>query len=159
MTYLRKENKHMNNFKQYLATFDSLMDPFTILWRDNFMSDSEFKTFNRGELKYPVDVFTEDNKLNFEIAAIGIDDKDLDISVEGNKLRVKYQKEETEEKEERGIIHKGIARRSFDYSWKIDTSKYNLDDIAVHLDKGLLAIAIPLAAQAIPKKLTINAKA
>ena len=72
-------------------------------------------------MNYPVDIYTTDNGIQFDIAAVGKEKKDIEIITEGETLRIKYTKGVDEHRE---YIHKGIAKRAFDFAWKI--SKVNL---------------------------------
>ena len=67
-------------------------------------------------------------------------------------LTVKYGKEEKPTKE---FIHKGIAKRSFDFAWKI-SNDLNISNADAKMDKGLLCITIPYAKERAPKRLTIK---
>ena len=67
---------------------------------------------------------------------VGLDKKDIDITTEGNTLKVSYNKPSIEynpSDEEAGeYIHKGITRKSFNMGWKI-SAKYNLSGEIIQL--------------------------
>ena len=127
-------------------------DPFDLVWKNFFDRGSNFLPIAQNKMNYPVDIYTTDDGLYFEIAAVGLEKSDIEILTEGETLRVKYGKEEKSTKE---FIHKGIAKRAFDFAWKIsndlDISKANAE-----MDKGLLCISIPYAKERAPKRLTIK---
>ena len=52
-------------------------------------------------------------------------------------------------------IHKGIAKRSFNLGWKID-SKFNLSSATAEFKNGLLQIVIPYSENSKPKALKIS---
>ncbi len=128
------------------------IDPFDIVWKNFFDANSHFNTFE-NKINYPVDILETENGLRFELAVVGLSETDLDIQVDGETLRISYDKPETEEI--KSYLQKGIARRSFDLAWKIAT-KFDLTQLSASLDKGLLIIDIPYAAEKAPRKVEIK---
>jgi len=141
------------SLERYLDSF--FVDPMSIMWRDGFHTNSTFMPINKFQTKYPVDIYeTDDKAVVFEMAAIGIEPEDINITIEnGNELLVTYNKES---KEADKRMYSGIARRSFRYAWKLDAAKYNFENIAVTLDKGLLQIIVPLAEKAKTRQISIT---
>jgi HSP20 family protein len=84
---------------------------------------------------------------------VGLDKEDIQIQVQGENLRIKYEKPKQEE--ERVNIYKGIARRSFDLEWKVST-KFDLSKLEASLEKGLLTIFVPLSEERKPKMIEIK---
>jgi HSP20 family molecular chaperone IbpA len=135
---------------QFAAHFG--IDPFDIIWKNFFDANSAFNTFE-SKINYPVDILETENGLRFELAVVGLSETDLDIQVDGETLRISYSKPETEEI--KSYLQKGIAKRSFDLAWKI-ASKFDLTKLSASLDKGLLIIDIPYAAEKAPRKIEIK---
>jgi HSP20 family molecular chaperone IbpA len=128
------------------------IDPFDIVWKNFFDVNSQFNTFE-NKINYPVDILETEDGLRFELAVVGLSESDLDIQVDGDTLRITYNKPETEEI--KSYLQKGIARRSFDLAWKV-ASKFELSKLQATLDKGLLVLDIPYAAEKAPKKIEIK---
>ena len=128
------------------------IDPFDIVWKNFFDVNSQFNTFE-NKINYPVDILETEDGLRFELAVVGLSESDLDIQVDGDTLRITYNKPETEEI--KSYLQKGIARRSFDLAWKV-ASKFELSKLQATLDKGLLILDIPYAAEKAPKKIEIK---
>lgn len=128
------------------------IDPFDIVWKNFFDANSTFNTFE-NKINYPVDILETENGLRFELAVVGLSETDLDIQVDGETLRISYSKPETEEI--KSYLQKGIAKRSFDLAWKI-ASKFDLTQLNASLDKGLLIVDIPYAAEKAPRKIEIK---
>lgn len=128
------------------------IDPFDIVWKNFFDANSTFNTFE-NKINYPVDILETENGLRFELAVVGLSETDLDIQVDGETLRISYNKPETEEI--KSYLQKGIAKRSFDLAWKI-ASKFDLTQLNAFLDKGLLIVDIPYAAEKAPRKIEIK---
>lgn len=135
---------------QFAAHFG--IDPFDIIWKNFFDANSAFNTFE-SKINYPVDILETENGLRFELAVVGLSESDLDIQVDGETLRISYNKPETEEI--KNYLQKGIAKRSFDLAWKI-ASKFDLTQLSASLDKGLLIVDIPYAAEKAPRKIEIK---
>jgi HSP20 family molecular chaperone IbpA len=128
------------------------MDPLDIVWKNFFDGHSNFNTLQQ-KINYPVDIYETDKGLRFELAVVGLEKSDLDITVDGDTLRISHEKEEGEEQIH--YIQRGIARRSFDLAWKV-ASKFNLNKLAAEMDKGLLIIDVPYTESKEPKKITIK---
>ena len=129
--------------------------PTDLLFRNFFDSTSAFQSFTETKPDYPVDIATTDNGLVIEIAAIGIDKKDINIETTDNTLKVIYEKAQNDAPSEFDYIHKGIARRAFNLGWKI-SPKCDVKKISATMDKGLLSIFIPFTKEATPKSVTIK---
>jgi len=128
-------------------------NPFDILVRNFFQEAGAYRPLAETKLPHPVDIYERDNGLGIDIACTGISKEDIEILIEGNIIRVNYErpKEELEDV----FIHKGIAKRSFNLGWKID-SKFNLSKATAEFKNGLLVITIPFAKGSEPKTLKIS---
>jgi HSP20 family protein len=117
------------------------LDPFDLLWRDLFETNSRFSAITQ-RVTHPVDIYETENGIRFEVAAVGLDSKNIDIEIDNDQLRIKYEKPTIENEE--SAIYRGIKRSSFDLTWKIST-KFDLSKLEAGLDKGLLTLDIPTA--------------
>ena len=115
------------------------LDPFDLLWKDLLETQAHFSAITQ-KVTHPVDIFETEDGIRFEVAAVGLEEKDIEILVEGEQLRIKYEKPASQETP----IYKGIKRSSFDLTWKI-SSKFDLGKLEASLDRGLLTLAIPIA--------------
>jgi HSP20 family molecular chaperone IbpA len=129
------------------------MDPLDIVWKNFFDTNSNFNTINQ-KISYPVDIYETEKGLRFELAVVGLTESDLDIQVEGDTLRVKYENSKIDELKIR-YLQRGITRRSFDLAWKV-ASKFELSKLNAKMDKGLLIIDIPYSESKAPKKISIK---
>jgi HSP20 family molecular chaperone IbpA len=116
------------------------LDPFDLLWRDLFDTQSHFSAITQ-KVSHPVDIFETKDGIRFEVATVGLDQDDISIIVEGDQLRITYEKPN---KPEETPIYKGIKRSSFNLTWKVST-KFDLNKLSASLDKGLLVLTIPIA--------------
>ena len=128
-------------------------NPFDILVRNFFQEANTYRPLAESKLPHPVDIYERENGLGLDIACTGISKEDIEIQIEGNIIRVNYQKPEEEDRDD--FIHKGIAKRSFNLGWKI-SPKCDIKKISATMDKGLLSIFIPFTKEATPKTVTIK---
>ena len=128
-------------------------NPFDILVRNFFQDAGAYRPLAESKLPHPLDIYERDNGLGIDIACTGISKDDIEILIEGNIIRVNYNKSKEEDLGE--YIHKGIAKRSFNLGWKID-SKFDLSKATAEFKNGLLQIIIPFAKGSEPKTLKIS---
>jgi HSP20 family molecular chaperone IbpA len=127
------------------------LDPFDLLWRDLFDTQSHFSAITQ-KVTHPVDIYETTDGIRFEVAAVGLDKEDINIIVDGDQLRITYEKPNTPEE---APIYRGIKRSSFNTTWKIST-KFDLSKLEASLDKGLLILSIPVAEGKAVKQIQIS---
>ena len=130
------------------------VDPFDILVRNFFNSEHTFAPIMDAKIQHPVDIYENENGLHFEIACTGLEKKDIEINIEGDVLRVTYDKGE-DDLPDGTWIHRGIARRSFNLGYKI-APKFSLVNAEAEMKNGLLIISVPFAEESKPKSLKIK---
>jgi molecular chaperone IbpA len=118
--------------------------PFDILVRNFFQEAGNYSPLADTKVPHPVDIYTNEHGLVFEIACTGISKEELKIETQDNILRINYDKGKDDALEGIEYIHKGIARRSFNLGWKID-SKFDLKKIVAKFENGLLTIGLPFS--------------
>ena len=128
------------------------LDPFDLVWRDLFEANSRFSAITQ-KVTHPLDIYETPEGIRFEVAVVGLDSKDIDIQIDGDQLRIKYEKPQLEYED--SIIYKGIKKSSFDLTWKIST-KFDLSQLKAALDKGLLTLDIPIAEGKAIRKIEIT---
>ena len=127
------------------------LDPFDLLWKDLFESAPHYSAITQ-KISHPVDIFETETGIRFEVAAVGLDSQDISIIVEGDQLRITYEKPN---KAEEAPIYRGIKRSSFNLTWKIST-KFDLNKLEASLEKGLLVISVPKSESNIVKQIKIK---
>ena len=128
-------------------------NPFDILVRNFLQTANRYQPLAESKLPHPVDIYERDEGLGLDIACTGISKEDIEILIEGNIIRVNYDKQKEDDLGE--YIHRGIAKRSFNLGWKID-SKFNLSKATAEFKNGLLKVVIPFAKGSEPKTLKIS---
>lgn len=117
------------------------LDPFDLLWRDLLETQSNFCAITQ-KITHPVDIYETEGGIRFEVAAVGLVEEDIDITIEGEQLRIRYEKLKPVDQE--NAIYRGIKRSGFDLSWKL-SSKFDLAKLEATLSKGLLTLTVPVA--------------
>ncbi len=140
--------------------FGTRLFPTDLLFKNFFDQVSDFESTVDRKINHPVDIKLTEDALIFEIAAVGLEKKDIELQVEdGNCLKVSYTKPKIESNNSDldvgHYIHKGIAKRSFDLGWKI-SPKFDLTKISATMENGLLSIEVPVTPESRPKTITIK---
>ena len=138
--------------------FERHISPFDLLFRDFFKSELDFQPAAEAKISHPVDIFENKNGLHFEIACTGLTKNDIEINIEGDILKISYNKPKDEaccEVDDCKYIHRGIAKRSFNLGYKV-ASKFNLSESSAEMKDGLLRVSVPFAEESKPKALKIK---
>ena len=134
---------------------DRHFSPFDILVKNFFQKEEEFTTPSNRIINHPLDIFEDENGLYFDIACTGLTKKQVKINVEGDILKVSYDKKKTDENTGVHFYHSGIAKRSFNLGWKI-ARRFDLSKIEATMKDGLLKLFIPLTPESKPKTVSIK---
>ena len=129
------------------------LSPFDILIKDFFNSETEFRPAHQTKINHPVDIYEANDGLNIDIACVGLTKKDIDLTIEGDILRVEYKKDAGSNEAE--YIQRNIAKRAFNFGWRI-SRRFDLGHLEAKLENGLLHLFAPLADEAKPKSITIK---
>ena len=125
------------------------------LFRDMNDSDSPLTT---AAFVPAVDIYEDDKKVMLKLEVPGIDEKDLDVSVEKNTLTVKgerkFSSEEKEENFHRIERRYGSFFRSFTLPSTVDT-----EQVQASYNAGVLKLELAKKPEAQPKQIKINVAA
>jgi len=133
----------------------SLQNRVNSLFREMNESDSPLTT---AAFVPAVDVYEDEKKVMLKLEVPGIDQKDLDVSVENNTLTVKGERKfESEEKEEN--FHRierryGSFYRAFTLLSTVDT-----EHVQASYNAGVLKLELAKKPEAQPKQIKINVAA
>ena len=131
------------------------LSPLDVLVKNFFDNDSVFNKPDNRSVKHPIDIYEDDNGLTFEVACTGLNKSDVDITIEGDVLKIAYDKDDNLKLGEKQFYHSGIKRSSFNFGWKI-ARRFELAKADAKMENGLLSITIPLANESKPKSLKIK---
>ena len=129
------------------------LSPFDILIKDFFNQDTEFRPAHQTKINHPVDIYEANDGLNIDIACVGLTKKDIELTVEGDILKVEYNRDKS--KNDETYVHRNIAKRSFNLGWRI-SRRFNLAKLEAKLELGLLHLFAPLTEDNKPKTVTIK---
>ena len=129
------------------------LSPFDILIKDFFNQDTEFRPAHQTKINHPVDIYEADDGLNIDIACVGLTKKDIELTVEGDILKVEYNRDKS--KKDETYVHRNIAKRSFNLGWRI-SRRFDLAKLDAKLENGLLHLFAPLTEDNKPKTVTIK---
>jgi HSP20 family protein len=140
-------------------------DPFREVVTMQNRLNSLFRDMNDGDSPLTtaafvpaVDIYEDDKKVMLKLEVPGIDEKDLDVSVENNTLTVKGERKfESEEKEEN--FHRierryGSFFRAFTLPSTVDT-----EHVQAKYNAGVLKLELLKKPEAQPKQIKINVAA
>jgi HSP20 family protein len=133
--------------------FTTLQDRMSRLFRDSFGEGPEESM--TAAFAPPVDVYEDEHNVTLKIEVPGIDEKDIDVRIEGNTLTVhgerKFEKEEKEENYRRVERQYGSFTRNFTLPNTVDPNNVSAD-----YDKGVLKIKLAKKAEAKPKQIKVG---
>ena len=129
------------------------LSPFDILIKDFFNQDTDFRPAQQTKINHPVDIYEAEDGLNIDIACVGLTKKDIEITVEGDILKVEYNRDKS--KKDESYVHRNIAKRSFNLGWRI-SRRFDLSKLNAKLELGLLQLSAPLTEDNKPKTVTIK---
>jgi HSP20 family protein len=135
------------------------MDTFDVLFKNFFKNDSFFEPLIDTRIGHPVDIYENELGLHFEIAGTGLTKKDIKISIEGDVLRVSYDKNQDDkccDIDDCRYHHRGISKKSFNLGYRIPLTKFDIDSANAEMENGLLKIHIPIVESAKPKSIKIK---
>jgi len=137
--------------KPFTVGFDDMFDHF-----DNMVDHLPHMTAANSYPPYDI-VKTGSLTYDIQVALAGYSKKDISVNFEDNILKIESvkSKEEKEVEDNNGVLHKGIAKRSFSKGFTI------ADDVEVkgaELKDGLLKVSLEKIVPDHKKARTINIK-
>jgi HSP20 family protein len=117
-----------------LDSLDKLMNNF-------FGQESNLTPVNCASCK--ADVYVKENNIMAEVDLPGIDPKNVEISIEGNYLKVKGTRDEVNEINENDFYRKEIIKGSFERYIPLPTDQIDNDNVKAVYKKGVLQVTVP----------------
>ena len=141
-------------FREF-STMQDRMNRMNRLFRESYSPDGPEEALTTTSFAPPVDIYEDEHNISLKLEAPGIDEKDIDVRIEGNTLTVhgerKIEKEEKEENFRRIERQYGAFTRSFTLPSSVDPG-----EVSAHYDKGVLKINLAKKAEAKPKQIKVN---
>ncbi len=113
---------------------------------DKLMNNFFGQDYNLNTVKCPschADVYVKDNSIVADIDMPGIDPKDVEITIEGNYLRLIGKRQEENEVNEKDFYRKEIIKGSFERYIPLPTDQIDHENIKAVYKKGVLQVSVP----------------
>jgi HSP20 family protein len=121
----------------------------------NFAEPDGKDKLTAGNFVPPVDVYEDEQNLILKLEVPGVEESDLNVSVENDTLTVqgerKFEKEEKEENFHRIERRYGSFTRTFKLPNTVDADK-----VEASYDKGILKISLAKRAEAKPRQIKVG---
>ena len=141
-------------FREF-STMQDRMNRMNRLFRESYSPEGPEDALATTSFAPPVDIYEDEHTIALKLEVPGIDEKDIDVRIEGNTLTVhgerKIEKEEKEENFRRVERQYGSFTRSFTLPSSVDTGQGSAD-----YDRGVLKINLAKKAEAKPKQIKVN---
>src|SRR5436305_6311831 len=138
-----------------LSAMQDRMNRANRLFRESYSPEGPEEALTTTALAPPVDIYEDEHNIILKIDVPGIDEKDIDVSVQNNTLTVhgehKIEKAEKEENFRRVERQYGSFTRSFTLPSSVDPVQ-----VTAHYDQGVLKINLAKKAEAKPKQIKVN---
>ena len=137
------------------STMQDRMNRMNRLFRESYSPEGPEEALTTTSFAPPVDIYEDEHNVTLKLEVPGIDEKDIDVRVEGNTLTVhgerKIEKEEKEENFRRVERRYGSFTRSFTLPSSVDPAQVSAD-----YNRGVLKIKLAKKAEAKPKQIKVN---
>jgi HSP20 family protein len=135
--------------------FSALQDRMNRIARETFSPERSDEVLTTSNFAPPVDVYEDEHNITLKIEVPGIDEKDINVSIENNTLTVRgerrFEKDEKEENFHRVERMYGSFTRSFTLPNTVET-----EQVTANYEKGVLKIRLGKKAEAKPKLIKVN---
>src|SRR5260370_41523377 len=125
------------------------MNRMNRLFRESYSPEVPEEALTTTNFAPPVDIYEDEHTITLKLDVPGIEEKDIDVRIEGNTLTVhgerKIEKEEKEENYRRVERQYGSFTRSFTLPSSVDTGQVN-----AHYRNGVLKISLAKKAEPNP---------
>lgn len=139
---------------------DTLADPFRSLRREMeeaFGGFNRLPTLNVGATAPAINVAETANAIEVTAELPGVEEKDIKVGLDGNRLTISGEKKEEAERDEKDWH---IEERSYGSFYRSMSLPFSPEDGAVeaHLDKGVLHVTVKKPAEVAKSAKTIEIK-
>lgn len=141
-------------FREFSSLPDRL-NRMNRLFREAYSPEGPEEALTTTSFAPPVDIYEDEHTITLKMEVPGIDEKDIDVRIDGNTLAVrgerKLEKDEKEENYRRIERQYGSFTRSFTLPSSVDPTQ-----VSAHYEKGVLKLNLAKRAEATPKQIKIN---
>ena len=138
-----------------LSAMQDRLNRMNRLLRESYSPEVPEEALTTTTLAPPVDIYEDEHNIVLKIEVPGIDEKDIDVTIQNLTLTVrgerKIEKEEKEENFRRVERQYGSFTRSFTIPSSVDPGQ-----VSALCDKGVLKISLAKKAEAKPTQIKVN---
>ena len=139
-----------------MSTLFNEQSKFDLLFRNLFKADGAFQpTTFENKQPHPLDIYYDKDGLHFDIACTGLTKKDIKLEIDGDLLKIIYDKSTEEVEDYSNYIYKVLAKRSFNLGYKV-AAKFELELLQASMEDGLLHLFVPISESKKPKSIKIK---
>src|SRR6476660_6915999 len=141
-------------FREF-STMQDRMNRMNRLLRESYSPEGPEEALSTTSFAPPVDIYEDEHNITLKMEAPGIDEKDIDVRIEGNTLNVrgerKLEKDEKEENYRRIERQYGSFTRTFTLPTTVDP-----EGVSAKYEKGVVKVKLAKKAEAKPKQIKVN---
>jgi HSP20 family protein len=115
----------------------------------------EMPKSNQFDSPFETEVFSKDNHLFIRVALPGIEQKDIDLSVENNVLKIKTERKQPNQVDEGDWYAKSFHYGLFEQTYALPKDA-NPEEVSADFKNGLLEIRVPRTTAAISRKIEVK---
>lgn len=149
------ETGHLMNLSDFRHEMNRLFEGF--MSRTTALAPSWFETIEPGRWVPTIDLSETDTQIHVRAELPGIDPKDVDVSVSGDRLVISGEKKSSSEESGEGWSHceshYGAFSRAIPLPESVDPAK-----VTAKYDKGVLMVELTKAPSATSRKVPVLAK-
>ncbi len=135
--------------------FSTLQDRVNRIFRESFSPEGSDEALTTSNFAPPVDVYEDEHNITLKIEVPGIDEKDINVSIENNTLTVRGERRFEKDEKEENFHHVERMYGSFTRSFTLPNT-VDPEQVSAHYEKGVLKIRLAKKAEAKPKLIKVN---
>ena len=115
------------------------------------------RTGMASEASFRIDSYVDDNRLHIKADLPGVDPKDVEIALDGNRLTVKGERKAEHAGKDGGYFHQERSYGSFARSFMLPKG-IEAEKIEASAKNGTLEVVVPFPAEVKPKRIPVDVK-
>jgi HSP20 family protein len=125
---------------------------------DDFRSLANFTWPDISDSSSGIDIYETDDSVVVEAQVPGIQEKNVEVTIEGNVLTISaHQTDNEEEKKAKKTVYKSTRQMSFNYSTSLPRMVQG-DKAEASVENGVVKVTIPKADSDKPKRIEVKRK-
>src|SRR5216117_4274371 len=135
--------------------FPTWQDSMNRIFRESFSPERPDEALTTSNFAPPVDVYEDEHHISLKIEVPGIDEKDINVSIENNTLTVRGERRFEKDEKEENFHHVERMYGSFTRSFTLPNT-VDPEQVSAHYEKGVLKIRLAKKAEDKPKLIKVN---